>query len=261
MSNTNHLYMTLHPNCSLIGSQYSPEEFAVHYMSGSTRHYNGKVIFAEIDLDYRHEYFDIGRGIEGLVPHEDGRPKATKFISTYRVLEHIDFNAIKRLYLTTPSAIVLGLDTAPYDVKHSPGFIRLFAEVTPMRMLVLSPLSFPEFGAAITDSRNPKGAPKLFYTQIELDIDVFMAEFERNPFLQTPIPSVHPSKLRDAVLEIRELENKKTKGLSLDSNLNMMSYRDVRHGFMFASHEEYKFFRMPSVDEIEDTNYRFAREM
>ena len=261
MDHQNHLYMTLHPNCSLIGSQYNPEEFAAHYMSGSTRHYDGKVIFAEIDVNYRHDFFNIDRGIAGLVEHEDGRPKATKFISTYRVLEHVAFDAVKRLYVTTPSAIVMGLDPEPYDVEHKPGFIRLIAEISPTRMLVLTKHSFPEFGKAITDPDNPKGVPSIFYAQIDLNIADFLEEFEKNAFLPTPIPSVHPSKLRDAIIELQEIPDKRTKGLSLDSNFNTKSYRSLRHGFMFTSQSDSKFFRMPSPEQIEDTNYRFARDM
>ncbi|MEE8441381.1 MAG: hypothetical protein V3S41_06640 [Spirochaetia bacterium] len=261
MNYQNHLYMILHPNCSLVGSQYSPEDFAAHYMSGSTRHYDGKVVFAEIDINYRQEFFNIDRGIEGLVEHEDGRPKATKFICAYRVLEHVSFDAVQRLYVTTPSAVVLGLDPEPYDVKHTSGFIRIFAEISPVRMLVLTRMSFPEFGKAITDPNNPKGAPSIFYTQIDLNIADFLGEIDKNPFLPTPIPSVHPSKLRDAIIALQSMPDKRTKGLSLDSNLNMKSYRSIRHGFMFASQSDSKFFRMPSPEEIEDTNHRFAREM
>ncbi len=261
MDYQNHLYMILHPNYSLVGSQYSPGEFAAHYMSGSTRHYNGKVVFAEIDINYRHEFFNIDRGIEGLVAHDDGRPKATKFIATYRVLEHVNIDAIQRLYLTTASAIVLGLDPEPYNIQHKPDFIRIFAEISPIRMLVLTRMTFPEFGKAITDPNNPKGVPSIFYTQIELNLAEFMTEIEKNPFLPMPIPNVHPSKLRDAVTELRSIPDKQTKGLSLDSNLNLMSYRNFRHGFMFASQSNSKFFRLPSPEEIEDTNYRFARDM
>jgi hypothetical protein len=261
MEYQNHLYMILHPNYSLVGSQYNPEEFAAHYMSGSTRHYDGKVVFAEIDINYRHEFFNIDRGIEGLSAHEDGRPKATKFISSYRVLEHVRFDAIGKLYLTTPSAVVLGLESEPYTAHHQPDLIRIFAEISPMRMLVLTKMNFPEFGKYITDPENPKGVPSIFYTQIELDIDEYMSEIEKNPFLAMPIPNVHPSKLRDAVIELRSIPDKRTKGLSLDSNLNLMPYRGLRHGFMFASQSDTKFFRFPSPEELEDINYRFARNM
>ena len=261
MSYQKHLYMIMHPNPSLVGSQYSPEQFARHYMSGSTRHYEGKVIFSELDIDFRHPYFDIEAGLEALVPHEDGRPKATKFICAYRVLEHIDFDAVKKLYLTTPEAAVLGLDPAPYDKTHQPDLLRVYAEIVPTRMLVITRLNFPEFGRYITAPKNPKGVPKIFYTQIDLDIEKFMTEFKENPFLNTPMPSVHPSKLRDAIIELQNKPEKQTKGLSLDSNLNQKSYKYIRHGFMFASREDTKFFPMPPLDEIEDRNFNFWRDM
>lgn len=251
----------MHPNPSLVGSQYSPEQFAAHYMSGSTRHYQGKVIFAELDPDYRHPYLKIEEGLKDMKPHSDGRPKATKFMCTYRVLEHVAFDAILKLYLTTPSAYVLELDPEPYEKTHQPDFLRLFAEITPTRMLVLTKLNFPEFGTYITNPDNPKGVPKIFYTQIDFDLDRFLSEFEDTPFLSTPIPSVHPSKLRDAVLELKRKPEKTTKGLSLDSNLNRKSYKYIRHGFMFASSEDNKFFPMPPLEEIESRNFNFWRDM
>ena len=261
MNYENHLYIIMHPNPSLVGSQYSPEQFAAHYMSGSTRHYQGKVIFAELDINYRHPYFKIEEGLREMKPHSDGRPKATKFICTYRVLEHVDFSAIRKLYLTTPSAAVLGLEPEPYEKKHKPDFLRLFAEIVPTRMLVLTKMNFPQFGTYITDPTNPKGVPKIFYTQIDFDIDKFMEDFVDNPFLSTPIPSVHPSKLRDAVIELKEKPEKTTKGLSLDSNLNRKSYKYIRHGFMFASQNDTKFFPMPDLEEIERKNFNFWRDM
>jgi hypothetical protein len=261
MNYQNHLYMTLHPNASLIASQYNPEQFGSHYMSGSTRHYNGKVIFAELDSKFRHSYFNIEKSLEKLVPHDDGTPKATKFISTYRVMEHVYFDAIQTLYLTTPSGVVLKLNSEPYDKSHGTDFLRIFAEINPIRMLVLTRMSFPEFGQYITKPDNPKGVPKIFYTQIDLDIDAFMRDIEDNPFLSIPMPSLHPSKLKKAVNEMRNIPDKKTKGLSLESNLNRKSYKYIRHGFMFASQGETKFFPMPSIEVIEDTNYKFWRDM
>jgi hypothetical protein len=261
MTYQNHLYMIMHPSQSLIASQYQPDQFAVHFMSGSTRHYQGKVIFAEIDPQYRNPFFDIDRGFAGLIPHEDGRPKATKFVASYRVLEHVDFDAVQRLYLTTPSAAVLELSPAPLEKGNNADAIRIFAEIVPTRMLVLARMRFPEFGRYITDPDNPKGVPKVFYTQFSLDIDTFLQEFADNPFLSTPFPSLHPSKLRDAIVELQNKPQKQTKGLSLDSNMNRKSYKYVRHGFMLSSQKETKFFPMPPLEEIEDSNIRFWRDM
>ncbi|MBK5931052.1 hypothetical protein [Halochromatium salexigens] len=256
-----HLYQILAPNPGLVASQLDPEAFAKHYTAGSVRYYAGKVVFAEIDLDYRHPYFKIDEALAGLQPHPDGRPKATKFISTYRVLEHIDLEAIQRLFLSTPEGYTLGLDPAPYDKTHEAGFLRIYADIAPLRMLVMSRLDFPAFGKYITDPGFPKGAPKQFYTQIELDIEHFLEEFEERPTMHPPIPGLHPSNLRAAIMELRAEPDKLTKGLRLDSAFETMPYKVIRHGFMFASQETTRFFPMPSSEQIEATNYRFWRAM
>jgi hypothetical protein len=261
MAFENRLYQILAPNPALVASQLEPEAFAKHYTAGSVRYYASKIVFAEIDIDFRHPYFRIDHALDALVPHADGRPKATKFISTYRVLEHMDFRAIKRVMLGTPEGYTLELQSVPYTKTHEPGFLRIYAEIAPLRMLVMSRFDFPAFGRYITAPEFPKGAPKLFYTQVELDIAHFLEEFERHPTMHPPIPGLHPSKLRDAIVEMRSDLEKNSKGLRLDSSFDTIPYKLIRHGFMFASQEETRFFQMPSVAEIEQTNYRFWRAM
>ena len=168
-SYVNRLYQILYPDQGLVASQLTPEEFARHYLIGSVRHYSGKLVFAEIDPSFRHPYFNIEEILTHMVPHEDGSPKRTKFICSYRVMEHMDFNAIQKLYLTTSEAHVLELVPGKYDKAHQPGFLRTYAEIAPLSMLVMSPMNFPDFGRFITEPGNGKGCPKLFYTQIDLD--------------------------------------------------------------------------------------------
>jgi hypothetical protein len=256
-----HLYQILSPNPALVASQLSPELFAKHYTSGSTRYYAGKVVFAEIDLEYRHPFLNIDEGLEAMIPHEDGSPKATRFISSYRVLEHIDFDAILKLYLATPQGFTFGLESAPYEKRHQKGYLRIFAEITPLRMLVLSNTNFAEFGKQITAPNYSKGAPKLFYTQINLDIDDFLKDFEERPTMHPPIPGLHPAILRDAILGMRFQPEKPRKGLSLASTFDNISYRSIRHGFMFASQQGTKFFPMPSEEKVMQMNPRFWRNM
>ncbi len=258
MEYENHLYQILSPNQALVASQLNPEQFAMHYGAGTTRYYQGKVIFAEIDVNFRNPYFKIDEGLAVLKPHEDGRPKATKFISSYRTLEHMDFSAIKNLYLTSPEGYCIKLSEKPYDKTHHEGFLRIYAEIAPLKMLVMTNLNFPDFGRYITDPAYGKGAPKLFYTQIELDTEEFLADLEQRPTMNPPVPGLHPSKLRDAINELMSLNaDKKTKGLSLYSSIDQLGYRRIRHGFMFASQEETKFFSMPSFSEIEKMNQKF----
>jgi hypothetical protein len=256
----NRLYVILHPTSALIGSHLTAEQLARHYTVGPTRHYHGKVIFAEVDIGFRHPYFAIDRAIEGLVPHEDGRPKATKFISSYRVLEHIDLAALKGLYLTSEEGHCLELQAGPYPPNGERGE-NVYAEITPLRMLVLSKLDAVEFGRFITTPSNSIGAPAFLYTQLDLDVEEFLAEYDQNPFMQTPIANLHPAILRDAVKELRTVGYKSNKGLSLRSNLDSFSYRLVRKGFMFASGAGQKFYPMPSHAEIEKRNLKFWRSM
>jgi len=254
------LYMVLYPNTALIASQYDPEMFARHYTSGSSRHYSGKVIFAEVDVAYRNDFFNIGKILDDLTPHSDGRPKATKFIASYRVLEHVDFSAIGKLYISTEEGHCIALERGEHDSKGEEA-IRVYAEIAPMRMLVMSKYNPADFGAYITDPGNRKSAPKQFYTQLDIDILEFLEEFEKNPFKPSPITSLHPSTIRDAFLELMSHPNKKSKGLALDSNMDTISYRLLKHGFSFSSKDESLFYPLPGHGVIEARNLKFWRTM
>ena len=252
--------MVLYPNASLIASQYEPEMFARHYTSGSSRHYSGKLVFAEVDPSYRNDFFDIENILKDLVPHSDGRPKATKFISSYRVLEHVDLSAIGDLYISTEEGHCIDLKRGDYDLSHEES-IRIYAEISPMRMLVMSRLNPREFGAYITDPANHKSAPKQFYTQLNIDLPEFIAEFEENPFKPSPVSALHPSTIRDGYLELTAKPDKKSKGMALDSNLDNISFRLLKHGFTFSTKGESIFYPLPSHSAIEAKNLKFWRTM
>ncbi|MFW6368802.1 MAG: hypothetical protein ACOCZ9_03595 [Spirochaetota bacterium] len=255
------LYAIFHPNDALVASQLTPEQFARHYTSGSAQHYHGKVIFGELASTFRDSFFPIEEVLEQLEPHDDGRPKATKFISTYRVLEHIDVQAIRKLYLATQDGACIGLEPGEYQNPYEEGFVRIYAEIAPMRMLVLSDFDFTEFGAFITDPKNYKSAPKQLYTQLNVNIVEFLEEYEHNQYIDSPIRVIHPASLRAAFNEVRRSGEKRTKGLCVDSSLDEISYRLIRHGFMFASQFGTRFFPMPPLSEIEATHERFRHSM
>ena len=54
-----HMYMIVFPINALASSQLSPSEFAQHYAVGSSKHFRGKVIFVELDINFRNPYFEF----------------------------------------------------------------------------------------------------------------------------------------------------------------------------------------------------------
>lgn len=254
------LYHMLYPNHALIASQLTPTQLAEHYFVGSSKYYDSKIIFVEIDSSFRHPYFDIEGALKDLVPHEDGRPKSTKFISSYRVLEHLDLKAVGNLYLCTSDGHILELKQGQDNLPHKSDMIRTFAHISPLTMLVLTKQNATEYGQFMTQNKR-KGAPKTFFTQIQLDADGFLNDLEKNLYLNSPLPFVHPSKLRDAILELKENPTKEGKGLSLNSDIGRISYKMIRHGFWISSPEKTIFFPMPTRDEIEKTNFAFLKSM
>lgn len=253
--------MICYPNAALVLSHLAPEQFGFRYNYGSANYYAGKLIFAELDIHYRHPYFQIDKAMEGLKPHPDGSPKATKYVSSYRILEHVSLDAIKVLYLANADGTSYPL--YPGDASSLPDqqAINVYAEITPVHMLTLSKFNILDFGKWFTREDNPLHVPRIMYLQIDLDIDEFLKEFEENPFLPSPLEGVHPSKLRDAILDMRRREEKFVKGITLNTSFSNESYRKIKHGIMMADAGQVKYFPMPDLREIEKNNLRFWRDM
>ena len=106
-----HLYLSMIPE-ALIASMLTPQEFGVYYAVGTSKKSRGQAVFFEVDPNFRHDYFCIEEGIRRCVPHEDGSPKASIYISVYRVLEHIPLDVIGKLYLVTKDGRTLGLEAS-----------------------------------------------------------------------------------------------------------------------------------------------------
>jgi hypothetical protein len=86
-------------------------------------------------------------------------------------------------------------------------------------MLTLSRYNMLQFGEYFTNPNNMLAVPRLLYAKVKLEIDRFLKEFEMNPFSTPPLEGVHPSKLRDAINELRRRKDKYLKGLTLDTAL------------------------------------------
>ncbi|MCX6553295.1 MAG: hypothetical protein NTY02_20200 [Acidobacteria bacterium] len=257
-----HLYLILHPNEALVASQLSPEEFGSHYSIGSARHFTGKVIFAEVDINYRHEYLRIDEYLGYTESGRPGKPKRTKFVKSYRVLEHIDIAAMHKLYVVTTDGAVLGLDPGqePVDPGRR-GRVRVYQEICPLRLVVASSLEPQQFGKYITAGTWSKGAPRIFFTQWDIDAEAVVKTNDVRSFSMGPLPNVNPTNLPTAIKELAEDPTKKTKTVSLNPSLDLMSYKNIQPGFWFADENAVKFYRMPTMEELHDKHRSFWRHL
>jgi len=254
-----HLYMIVFPVNALVASQLNPSEFAQHYTIGSAKHFRGKVIFAEVDINYRNQYFDIDHYLSLTVAHPNGSPKKTKFISSYGVLEHVDLKALKHLYLVTTNGKALEISSKPYTAINEPGLVRIYQEVTPLSNLVASTLDQRAFGKYITTESKSKGAPKICFTQYEFNVADFLEKNKNREMLYSPIPETNPSRLYGYLIELKTIPEKKTKTISLNTTLIEAPYPFIRHGFWFAAPGELVFYPMPSREELARDHYDWWR--
>jgi hypothetical protein len=257
---TKHLYLILFPNEALVASQLTAEEFGKHYSIGSPRHFNGKVIFAEVDINYRQDYFRIDEYLKNTESGIPGHPKRTKFVKSYRVLEHIDLSALQKLYLVTTDGGVLDLDKSQLPESYGEkSHIRLYQEICPLRILVASSYDPPQFGHYITEETWSKGAPKIFFTQYDINVEEVVESNEVRSYNMGPLPNVNPTNLPTAFRELQEDPKKKTKTVSLNPNLDFMSYKTIKQGFWFSDGRTTLFYRMPGMDELHDKHYSWWR--
>jgi len=246
-----HLYMILFPINALVASQLDPAKFGEHYTTGSAKHFSGKMIFAEVDINFRNDKFKIEEYLAQTVPHENGEPKKTKFIASYNVLEYVPLDSIKKLFLCTSNGKVLPMEPAEYTAYNAPDLLRIYQEITPLDTLVISTKEQREFGKFITQSTS-KGAPKIMFTQIDFNIENFLALNKNKEIFQIDLPGVNPYRFYDCVMELKDNPAKMTKTVGLGSLLREISYKFLKHGFWFATKDEFKFFPMPSIQELED---------
>ncbi len=256
-----HLYLILYPNEALVASQLSPVDFGKHYSIGSPRHFRGKVIFAEVDVGYRHPELRIDEYLQRTESGQPGVPKRTKFVRSYRVLEHIDFAALLKLYLVTTGGAVLGLDQSPEPSYGKRPHVRVYQELCPLQLLVASNLDPHEFGCYITAETWSKGAPKIFFTQYDIDVEGVVNRNETYGFSMGPLANVNPANLPTALRELQQKPDKRTKTISLNPNLDGMSYKAIQPGFWFADATSTIFYRMPTLDELHDKHYSWWRHL
>ncbi len=249
---TVHLYLSLIPE-ALIASMLSPEEFGAYYAVGSNKKSSGQAIFFEIDPDYRSKHFRIQEGIARCIPHDDGTPKASIYISVYRVLEQIDIKTLKRLYLVTQDGRTLGLD--PSDVLPEPcEGLHLYKEVVPVSPLVASRLNPLEFYDLIV--KNPTSLvtmPAIAF--VELRLGELAEDPDMGEIGDLPYPNM--DHLREVLVD---LQKKPVATKMVDrTSPSTFPYRTMKNGLFVGNESKLLYYPIPSHEVLREENYRWWR--
>jgi len=237
---------------ALIASMLPPDEFGTYYAVGTQRKLHGQAIFLELDPSFRHDFFRIEDGLKRCVPHPDGEPKKSVYISTYRVLEHVPLAVVQKLYLVTAYGETLGIDraTPPADDND----LHLYQEIAPVQPLVVSTLGPVAFYEFITQD-----ASSLIHLPAIAFADLRLGSLARNPEFGElgELPYDYIPHLRECLVELKE----KTIETKMVDRVHPVEfpYRMIKTGIYVGNTDELGYYPLPERDELRDKYYRWWR--
>ena len=245
-----HLYMSCYRSEALIASHLTPEAFGRYMAIGTQKLTRGSYMFIEVDRGLKSDYFKLDDLDKRCVPHEDGSPKASKYVSVYRVLEHVPRSALGKLYLVTADGRVLGLEQAPYEEKEHAG-INLYQELCPLSPMVISATAPSAFAAFMTSRDTPLCVPRLLFADLLLDHDL-------DGRLAGHLPYADPLHLEACIAQLEGPGGKRTKTVSRNPTINAF-YRTVRRGFFVADEGGMAFYPYPVLHSLETQHAHWWR--
>jgi len=249
---TVHLYLSLIPE-ALIASMLPPEEFGMYYSVGYSKKSKGQAMFVELDPDYRNDFFPIEEGISRCVPHPDGTPKKSVYISTYRVLEHLPLTEFNILYLVTKFGVALRLQRSE-DFPSKAAGLYLYQEIAPVSNLVASTLQPLDMYKFLTqDPESMIHMPAICFVELRL------GDLANNPEFGEvgDLPYDHIYQLREVLVELKT-KNIHTKIVDRVHTVEY-AYRMIDSGIYIGNTEELVFFPLPSRDKLRNEYYRWWR--
>jgi hypothetical protein len=247
-----HLYLSMIPE-ALIASMLTPEEFGVYYAVGTLKKSRGQAIFFEVDPSFRHDYFDIEEGVRRCVPHEDGRPKASIYISVYRALEHVPLDAVQKLYLVTQDGRGLGLEPSA-EFPEERDELHLYQEIAPVHPLVVSSLGPHDFyNLTVKHPTSLISLPAICFAELRL------GELADDPARGAvrDLPYSNIAHLRQCLVDL----STKIVHAKMVNRVHSASfpYRTIKSGVFVGNRERLVYFPLPPQEELRAKHYRWWR--
>lgn len=249
---TPNYYLTLFPMEALIASQHDPEHFGTYMATGSRDGSSELLIFIAVDPSF--PGFDWEYAKSECVPHPDGRPKNSVYLSIYRVLERIPLAALGDLYLTTRDGRTLTLPKQDYDQSVSGPAFHVYQELCPVHPLVVSKLAPREFGRYITGEKTKLQLPKIAFADLKV-VDFDNLENSGNIGALYDRNIAH---LKRCVESVTSGSPKATKTLER-SHVESFTFNIIKSGIYVSDGTDTVTYPMPSLSQLRASAYDWAR--
>jgi hypothetical protein len=246
-----YFYLSLVPE-ALIASMLPPKEFGNYLAVGTKKRTRGQAIFFVLNnLD--RDSFKMGEIEQRCVPHPDGEPKHSVYVSIYRVLEQIPLRTIGNLYLVTPDGRVLELES----MKQLPEFahtFHMYQEICPVHPRIVSSLNPKEFCVYITDPKNAIHVPKICF--VDLRLGELSADPEHGDIKDLPYRAI--GHLRDCLVQLIKNPGKHTKTVDR-VHPQSFPFRTILNGVFLGGGEGLLYYPFPSEKELNSLHHEWWR--
>jgi len=246
------LYLSLIPE-ALIASMLPPEEFGNYMAVGTLKRTMGQAMFFAIEGLDKSDAFDLKEATRRCVPHADGEPKRSVYLSVYRVLEQVPLASIRDLYLVTPDGRVLALEAGNQPAKFERRY-HLYQEICPVHPRIVSDKNPVEFVKHITSPHQPVRLPRFCF------VDLRLGELAENPehAVIRDLPYHAIEHLRDCLIQLKQNPGKGTK---IVDRIHPQSfpYRSVETGIYAGDAMQLRFYPFPSLEDLQSKYYEWWR--
>jgi hypothetical protein len=237
------LYLSVFPE-SLVASMLPPLEFGSYFAVGTKKQSRGQAIFFEVNPDFSSAYFPLADIEQRCLPHADGQPKRSVYLSIYRALEHIPLANLRDLYLVTDTGQVLQLKKEAYEPEDNRK-LHLYQELCPVTPRIATLFKPQEFCRFVTNLSYPVSVPKIFFVELLLE------EFAFDPLLaqadNLPYPDI--DHLRDCLMGLQMHPEKPTKTVRRYLQRSIL-IQAIKNGFFVGDQNEFYFYPFPSHEEL-----------
>ena len=246
-------YLSIFPMEALISSQLEPMAFGRYMAIGSRKGSHENFMFAAVSREFG-DHFDWEYAKRNCVPHPDGEPKHSVYLSVYKALENIPIEEIGSLYLATRDGEVLELPPSDYVASAETADFYVYQELCPISPTVVSKLDPPGFARYLTGGEHKIHVPKIIFT------DLKVVDFE-NPERSGNLGGIYDRRiehLKACIAEVKSRPNKMNK--TFDRSLSeSFSYQVINRGIYIADQKNLSVYAMKTIDELAADYYYWAK--